>query len=852
MSLIDCINAATKKGIIPNNKSDDLKKMFDKSFKQYKDKGLTDIEANRLAGKETFESLEYQSINKKRQTTLQLQKYNEARKYLLETYKDKNGKINPPEAVKHIFATRSIHEGGTKFNDLETLIEINTNQATTGMIDVLKHFRYTLTGKTRNKTDADLIGREIHDPGSTKNQNAAEMAQAISSTHENLRKLFNQNGGSIPKLENWFPQHHNQFKVREVNQKEWIDYVMPILDRDRMINYKTGKIFEDDDLIDALKNVYNNIITNGVMKNITNDQVSGGRASLANTRLDHRFLHFKDFDSSKAYHQKFGLDANPFEISLAHIDKMARDISFMQVMGPNPNKFMRDIKDVLKNWAELQPNNKITKAKNDVNKSIEYIDNLYSHLNGDANVPVNVYLSKFTAAFGDITSAVRLGGAAVVAIAGDMSTTRMAAQFVGMPQVQTLKNQLRANFAFATSVKNNPMQDIALTSGHGAELFSQLASGLNRVTSDAVESTEITRRIADFVLRVTGLSPWTQASRWAVGNEYSAMGARLANKSFKELNKINKNFVEYLKMHRISTKDWDVIRSTKLYDAGVDFPKWKGAKYLRHDDIAKRTDIDPKYAQDLAYKWSHSSQNIINDSVLTATATGATILGKRQAGTRMGVLARSILTFKQFPLTFHLRHIEKGWTRKSWPGKIKYLGPLFLSSTMAGVFSNELYNITRGKKIAIDEQFDEWNDLSYWGEAILRGGGLGMFGDIMFGGRFSNDKVAGRIAELAGPQLSTLASIADLSIGNLLQIIQGKDSNFAAELTRFVKNNTPGANIWYARLILEKYLFEYLEDYADPKYKQKIRRKIRRTKKEEDNDYWWEPGDKLPQSLPGF
>jgi len=852
MSLIDCINAATKKGIIPNNKSDDLKKMFDKSFKQYKDKGLTDIEANRLAGKETFESLEYQSINKKRQTTLQLQKYHEARKYLLETYKDKNGKINPPEAVKFIFSKRSIHEGGTKFNDLETLIDINTNQATTGMIDTLKHFRYTLAGKTRNKADTDLVGREIHDPGSTKNQNAVEMAQAIKSAHENLRKLFNQNGGAIPYLENWFPQNHNQFKVGEVKQREWMDFTIPLLDRDRMINYQTGKVFEDDDWIGALKDVYNNIITNGVMKNITNDQVSGGRASLANTRLDHRFLHFKDYESSKAYHKKFGLDADVYEIAVAHIDKMARDISFMQVMGPNPNKFMRDIKDVLKNWSNLQPSNKSAKAKNDANRAIYKIENLYSHLNGDANVPVNVYMSKFAAAFGDITNAVRLGSALVVALAGDMMTTRMAAQFIGMPQVKALKNQLRTNFAFIRSVKNNPDLDIALTSGHGAEMFTTLASSLNRVTADAVESTEITRRMADFFLRSTYLTGWTQASRMAAGNEYSAMGARLANKSFKELNKINKDFVEYLKMHRISEKDWDVIRSGKIYDAGVDFPKWKGAKYLRHDDIAKRTDIDPKYAQDLAYKWSHSSQNFVDSAVLTATATGATILGKRQAGTPMGLLARAILTFKQFPLSFHLLHLENGWKRKTWPGKIKYLGPLIIGSTIAGVFSNELYNITRGKKIAIDEKFDEWDDLAYWGDAILRGGGLGLFGDIMFGGKFSNDKVSGRVAELFGPQLTTLASIADLSIGNLLQIIQRKDSNFAAELTRFVKNNTPGANVWYARLILEKYLFEYLEDYADPKYKQKIRRKIRRTKKEEDNDYWWEPGDKLPQSLPGF
>ena len=67
-----------------------------------------------------------------------------------------------------------------------------------------------------------------------------------------------------------------------------------------------------------------------------------------------------------------------------------------------------------------------------------------------------------------------------------------------------------------------------------------------------------------------------------------------------------------------------------------------------------------------------------------------------------------------------------------------------------------------------------------------------------------------------------------------------------------MRANSPGASAWYMRLVLERYLFEYLSEMIDPKHKSKVKRKIKRTKKEDRNDYWWQPGEKLPQSAPGL
>ena len=74
----------------------------------------------------------------------------------------------------------------------------------------------------------------------------------------------------------------------------------------------------------------------------------------------------------------------------------------------------------------------------------------------------------------------------------------------------------------------------------------------------------------------------------------------------------------------------------------------------------------------------------------------------------------------------------------------------------------------------------------------------------------------------------------------------------SAKTAQFLSKNAPGQSAWYMRLVLERYLFEYMQELTDPKYQKKINRKIRRTKKDEKNSYWWEPGDKSPQSAPSI
>ena len=231
-----------------------------------------------------------------------------------------------------------------------------------------------------------------------------------------------------------------------------------------------------------------------------------------------------------------------------------------------------------------------------------------------------------------------------------------------------------------------------------------------------------------------------------------------------------------------------------------------------------------------------------------ANARGATVIsGRSRPGTVLGELARSILQFKQFPLTFMFTHMMRGIYKKGIKGKLGYILPLLLSTTIMGALTKELKNITKGQNISTD---DNYNNPKYWLDAMLHGGGLGFVGDMIFGGRYSLDGVSGRTAELAGPTTGLIFQSLDLVFGNIYQGLDPeKKANVGADVAKFLSKNSPGASAWYMRLVLERYFFEYISELIDPKHRSKINRKIKRTQKNDRNTYWWSPGDRKPDSL---
>ena len=91
------------------------------------------------------------------------------------------------------------------------------------------------------------------------------LAEAWKKVAEHLRKRFNYFGGKILSRKDWgLPQIHDTLLVRSVSKEDWVDYVLPKLDLDKMVNERSGLPFTDKTIREALSEVYDNISTEGM------------------------------------------------------------------------------------------------------------------------------------------------------------------------------------------------------------------------------------------------------------------------------------------------------------------------------------------------------------------------------------------------------------------------------------------------------------------------------------------------------------------------------------------------------------------------------------------------------------
>ena len=857
MSFIDCINNGSKEGAISSKNEIELKKLYNDLLKKYTDLGDTEEQAAIKAARDTFDSFEMKSLNKKRHAILQDKADSRAKKFIFDEYRDKNGNVDPINALEHIMGFVETYDMGARFLNVSTQQDAIKAKLHTKMQEVLMNFRANVLGQTRNKATLEAMAKEIFEPGSTGNKAAQEMADAWIEAAELARKLFNEAGGSIPKAKfRYLPQPHNFFKVHKFGKNAWVDRMMQpgVLKREDMINYQTGKVFTDSEMKIALEEAWENITKQGYRENRV---LKTGKSMLANQKLDHRFLHFNNHAEWAKYQKEFG-DIDVYNIMMSHLDLMSRDIALLQVMGPNPNTFVKKINNEVRIWARNTDDTKLMEKRIDkVESKINKLDTEFKAVNGDLSIPDNRTWAKAFSSLRQLQTGSLLGGAFFLGL-NDFNLTGHAAKIAGLPIMKAVMSNFKMFIdPLKGNVKNSTRIKLALQLGFVAEHYSTLMSGAVRLTGEMTESFEFSRRFSDFVLRTSLLSWLTQAGRWGAGMEFFATAANYTNKSFFDLKRINPKFAKYLKSFGIGDKEWSIIRKTKLFNAGDIDAKWQGATYLRPDDIASRLDIDEELAQELSYKYFHAMQEFVNFAVPVANVKGTTFfIGSTKPGTIAGEVMRSFAQFKQFPLTFGFTHIARGLKQKSTMGKIGYLAPLLITTTAFGALSKELKNVTQGRDVNYDAMLGKKEGTekafnAYWFDALLRGGGIGYLGDILFGGRFGYDGTKAAVSEVAGPTISNILAFGQLTAGNVSDIIEGKDANFASELIKFTKQNTPGQSLWYARLFLEKFIFDELEKLADPRgYQRRKKNKIKRTIRDDKNNFWWKPGDKSPERGP--
>ena len=842
-SFKQCIINGFKEGLISAEQADKLNKNLDEvtEFYQFR-KGLSKSEAERAAAKKTYDELKIEEANKLRITLLQKAKIDEITT-LFATYRNANGEIDMANAYRSLYAV----DQHALTPNIENQIINEGNKANKFMVNVLEQMRYKLGGRQTKlqKATLRLVVKELMGEN-TGNVNAKQLADAWRQTAEHLRKRANSFGMKILSRKDWgLPQLHDTLLVKSVSKEDWIDFILPKLDLDKMVNETTGLPFNDKTIRQALSGVYDNISTEG-MATFKPGTSAYGRA-LHNRRLDHRFLAFKSADDWMEYQTRFGYP-DPFKTMLEHINGMSRDIAMLKILGPNPDATHTWALGMIKKQMKIDAaaeaqgkfkRKKLNKFRNEEDRTnwiIENINNLYAHHKGTLHKPIDGFFGRTFAALRQLLTSAQLGGAAIMAIT-DFHWSRMTAKFNGLPA--TKANATAVKLLAEGIKKDKALARTAIRLGLITESWNTIAGVQTRYLND-VEAPVWSKRVSDFVLRGSGLSHITQSGKWAFG--MTVMG-ELAEQSGKSFNKLDPKLSAQLKKYGIGADEWEIIRTTKLYDAGADEPTMigKGATFLRPDDIHARADLDEATREFLTTRLMTYVTNETNFAVPSSSAKGrVTLAGSSQPGTLKGELMNSVLMYKNFPITLGMTHLNRGFQQKGLMGKAKYLVPMIIGGAVMGSLAYEIKQVAAGKKPTSPENMNT----RYWMNAMVYGGGLGIFGDFLFsdqnryGGSFSKT--------LAGPVASFIGDAINLTFGNAAQLLTGEKTNAGKELAAFIQRYTPGSSLWYTRLAYERLIMDTLEKLINPNFDKDNRRNIKKLKSRTGQEYWWKPGEITP------
>lgn len=716
----------------------------------------------------------------------------------------------------------------SNFLSVESQANAVRDDALRQMLGTLEASNPKWFGLLENKEGVQAIVKEIFGESSGVKE-AKDGAAEWKKVTELLRERFNRSGGDIGDLEDWgLPHHHSQLEVAKAGKDQWTQDILPMLDRDHYFN-PDGTRMDDVQLKDFLGNAWTTIATGGANK-VEPGKFSGGGAR-ANRGSESRQVHFKDADSYMAYQQKYG-ERSLYEVLIGHIENVAKDIALVETFGPNPDHAFRFFGDKILRDAKLADPIKVGELDERASKT----EDLYNIVAGKSLPVASEFLAKSFDTLRNWLVASRLGSSVITSFSDD-ATLHLTARLNNLPAMRTLANELAA-----LNPTNKMEERLAQRAGLGLRT---LVSSLNRFGQGPMKAS-FSKSLAGATLRASGLNALTEARRRAFGATMMGSIGSVA-KEHGTLADIDPIDHRVLLSKGVTETDFQVWKKAKLEDWGNG-----NSTMLTPESIYRIPDADlttlgnpTRLREQAATKLlgavlEETDVAVIEPGAKERRVTGAGL----QRGTWKGELTRSLFLFKSFPLAMIARHWERGMSLPNTGGRAAYLGTLIAATTVLGMASLQVNEVLSGRDPKNMNPAGK-GGVRNWIQAFLKGGSLGIYGDFLFSEATQHGQSP--IASFMGPVAGLAESAFNLTQGNIMEAARGDKTHFGAEVVKFIKGNTPGQNLWYAKAAFDHILWNQLAEYFSPGYLAKVRA---RSQKEFGQKYYWEPQDVAPERAP--
>ena len=713
---------------------------------------------------------------------------------------------------------------GGGYTSVQSWANAVRNEAYGNLIKTWEAIPGNFFGLFEDKTGVGDLWKELHGEDSG-NATAKAGAKAWKVTTEELRQRFNDAGGNVGKLEDWSkPQHHSQMRVAAAGIEKWIGDILPKLDRDKYVNLD-GSMMSEEKVRDFLGHAYDSIITDG--HNGSEVGSVTGAGVIANRNAAHRQIFFKDSDAAAEYNALYG-ESSLSTLLSGHVSRMSRDIALIERLGPNAAASFKMFNDrALQDEIRMDPT-KIAKLR----KMATYNERLFDAVSGKDQV-VDQRVARAFQTYRNWLTATKLGKVIITALSDEagMFSTAVANK---VPYSAALVQELKR-------VLPGESRSWAEHTGLGVDA---MMSHMNRFAQEEFGSS-FSSKMASSVMRLSGAERMWAARRQGMGTVLMSSIGKLS-RSIEHIEQLTEADHGVLAGKGVTDRTWQVWRKAQPEDWG------NGARsVLTPKSIWAIPDAQLKeFGDPRALKREASTQLLAH--TLEEAGMGAMDVGPRQkaavnlgsqAGTYSGEIWRCMTLFRGFSFAMMMKH----WGRAAampGSGRIKYLAPLFLYGTVMAAVGNQIRAFLAGQD---PENMDPRKNLKFWGSAVLRGGGLGFFGDFLY--NETNQHDTSLAAGLGGPAATELEDLISITHGAYFKRNKAGDLNKdeKGNIIRFVKGNIPLINMWYTQAAMDHLLWNHIQEAASPGY---LARMQARQEANFGKTYYWRPNENLPHAAP--
>ena len=686
-------------------------------------------------------------------------------------------------------------------------------------------------------------------PVTETNPDIIRLAEAMEGYSEMIRLKLNDRGANISKLWGYIVrQSHDPYLVRDAakvlgknledmddgidpnlkskkdinynrNYKAWRDFVMEKLDQERTF---AGV----EDIEEFMLFVYNSLVKNQYLKSDGAEFTFGSRQTARGKDVAKaaglsakRVLHFKTADNWFDYNDKFGV-GNLKESFFSGLQTAGRNIGIMDTLGTKPADNFNKIKKAVGNKL-----NKLGRSTQDLASDAKF-DKFLKVVDGSIYTVENFAVAKYSAIARAIASMAKLGGATVSA-AADIGLYGSEMRYQG----RSFLGGMAEAVGSLGKIKNTQQKkDIAEGLGFIADNTIYDVAGRYQVGDNLSKGFTKAQR---FFFKLNLLSWWTNTLK-----EGSMLG--MANYFAKQKNLafdlLNPQLKSLFNVYNIDSTKWNIIRKTAMEkaDDGKEFINIGLLDQISDADVKKITGLDDLSKRELQIekdKFKASVSGMLLDRSIYAVIepdarVRATLTQGYLGGTGMGEAIRFFGQFKAFPLSIVQKVLGREIDYFKGPNKdlargIVGLGSIIVTSGLLGYLSMTIKDLLKGRSPR------DPTKLNSVMAAFLQGGGLGIYGDVLFQETRSGGDIIGNIA---GPvPLTAFDLVQAIKYG-----IRGEGGKAGRTAYRAVSQSIPFMNLFYL-----KTAFDYLIGYQimETMSPGTLRRIERRMKKNYNQDF---------------